>query len=163
MALREFSCVDCEKQFKQGQYLGCMGDATLEHKVQRKVYYAKSLDARHPCNLQVKVRTGRVALDVNSQKIVVPDKFAIFQGGRFETQDPETQAFIEANCTADLCDREQWEEIGMTQQMKDQRLRGKLTEKDTLLAKQAAELDRLRALAKVPPQEEAVPASGKRK
>lgn len=147
----------CEQKFKQGQYLGCMGDPTLEHKVEAQAYHAKSVDGVHPCNLQVKVRTGRIGLDSNSQKFVVPDKFAVFQGGRYVTQDPEVQLFLETSCAPDLCSREEWEEIGMTQQMKDHRLRAKLSEKDTLLAKQNEELQRLRAQVRAPQE------SGKRK
>lgn len=147
MTVQTWKCTVCEKEFHTGQWLGCNGNATLEHRVPAKTYFARE------GSLSVTIRHDRSMMGGSGERVSIAGKDAHFLGGTFATTDPETQEVLDRK--GYLISKEQYVEMNTPDNMKNARLKATIEEQNKLLeaAKQEAAELRLKLKEKEPEPE----------
>ncbi len=132
------TCTECGKEFSAPHYLGCEGIESLAHKVAKKTYYS-------PYNsLTVNWDHGRKYMNKASGVVeTIPGRSSRFTGGQRMTTDPSEQDALDKK--THLITRARYEQMRTTPELQAARLRQKVEEQKTLVDKQQAELEELRA------------------
>lgn len=121
MALTKMHCLNCDKDFKPGDW-ECMPG--VSHEVPRKTYYMDdaptvvqydALNNRHPYIDKKSART--LVLNIPPERkeqsgdefIRIPGGSVEFVRGLYETSNPEIQFYLDRK--AGLCTKERWEEV----------------------------------------------------
>ena len=110
----KFTCTRCDEEFLSGAWFGCRGNRTLKHSAEPRTFYSES------DSLLVNSIPSHRLLDGNGQPIEVVGKLSKFIGGTFTTTDPEEQEVLAKRCTMTS---EQYQEMRLTDQQKNARLR----------------------------------------
>lgn len=120
MALKTWKCLECEKEFKDGDWEPC-GAEGVKHRVQSKQYFmddapthVETKDGKPYINkgtsrtTVLNVPPERKVRDGDDLRII-PGGSVEFVRGRFTTDDPEIQFYLEKK--KNLCDETRWNEV----------------------------------------------------
>ncbi len=126
---RKFECVNCGEEFSSGNWAGCYGVPTQEHKVERKMYYCSWSNGFQYC---LKKEKTLVIPDGDGQRTVqTPRKVARFHKGQFSTDDPEIQEVLDKDRR--FCSKEKFIDSKLTPQAKMRRREVVITEQQRLI------------------------------
>jgi hypothetical protein len=132
VALREFSCIDCEKKFVEGKWSTADGHV---HRVESKKYFVPTE------GLSVTYASERRTSD-GMNISVIPAKDLSFQRGTYITDDPEKQCFLDKY--SGCCTPEVWEENHIPLKERQEQAKRKMEVVSSDLANSNAELERIK-------------------
>ena len=114
MALQKFKCLDCEKEFKVGDYVCVTG---VNHKVVSKRYYMSdaptiadasgNVNKRDSATLILNIPPEKRTTGPDGNERVLPGGSAQFIRGMYETSDPEQQYWLDQH--KGMCTKKEWE------------------------------------------------------
>lgn len=133
MSLTTWKCLVCEKDFKPGEW--ACADGQSNHIVQKKEYLLADAptDAGHPANGGMdSKRDGRTRICnippdknvvLNGEMHIQPGGYVEFIRGRFSTDNPEIQYYLEKTRGSSFVTEEQWQQawLSQTQQLEIER------------------------------------------
>jgi len=137
---RKWKCTTCDEEFLTGQWFGCCGEEGRKHSVAPKKYWsADSL------GLVIHWKTDQTvpAAEGKGAVIRIPGAHASFLAGRYTSTDAEEQETLDRNPS--LCTEDEFVAKRLSPEIRAQRATTKVTEMQTLLDEQQAELVKLRA------------------
>lgn len=136
LEVKNYTCTRCKKDFRSGEWLGCMGNQTWEHKLERRTFY--SIEGAGV----VSVKPDSVLQVDGNKTLRIPGKVIAFVEGRYHTDDPETQEVLARRCPMT---KEAFIDYNSTDAMKAGRLKAVVTEQASALEAAQQENARLAA------------------
>jgi hypothetical protein len=137
MALREFTCVACDKKFLQGKWAGCQSVGGANHVVEDKTYYVPSE------GLTVYYTQQTMTPNIHGQAQITPAKRLEFIRGTYTTNDPEKQAFLDTY--GGIVPRDVWEQTHIPLKERQAKTKREQAAAESNLKATNIELEKLKA------------------